>query len=207
MVIADVIASEAELRAVLGVPAPRALDKELSALDVHCQAIISRSPFVLISSCDADGRLDVSPKGDPPGFVQVLDEQTLAIPDRPGNRRADTFCNVLRNPRVGLLFIVPGRQETLRVNGRALIARDRALLERMAVAGKIPQLALIVAVEQAFVHCGKCMIRSRLWDQESWPDLSELPSHGRCLVDQAKLRDAAAEIEASVQQGYRTQLY
>lgn len=203
----EVLSSEEELRAALGHPAPRAVSKELDRLDEHCRTIISRSPFVLISSCDAGGRLDVSPKGDPPGFVQVLDEHTLAIPDRPGNRRADTFGNVLQNPRVGLLFLIPGRQETLRVNGRALIVRDRSLRERMEVAGKVPELALVVTVEQAFVHCGKCMIRARLWDTASWPDLAALPSHGRCLVDQAKLADAAAEVDASVQQGYRTTLY
>jgi PPOX class probable FMN-dependent enzyme len=204
---AEVISSEEELRAVVGLPAPRAVRKEIELLDEHCRTIISRSPFVLISSCDAEGRLDVSPKGDPPGFVQVLDERTLAIPDRPGNRRADTFGNVLQNPRVGLLFIIPGRQETLRVNGRALIVRDTALRERMAVNGKPPELALVVSVEQAFVHCGKCVIRSGLWDKESWPNLQGLPSHARCLVDQAKVADSVEAIEESLRAAYRTKLY
>jgi PPOX class probable FMN-dependent enzyme len=204
---AEVISSEEELRAVVGLPAPRAVRKEIELLDEHCRTIISRSPFVLISSCDAEGRLDVSPKGDPPGFVHVLDERTLAIPDRPGNRRADTFGNVLQNPRVGLLFIIPGRQETLRVNGRALIVRDTALRERMAVNGKPPELALVVSVEQAFVHCGKCVIRSGLWDKESWPNLQGLPSHARCLVDQAKVADSVEAIEESLRAAYRTKLY
>jgi PPOX class probable FMN-dependent enzyme len=203
----DVVTSEARLRAVLGSPAPRAVNKEIARLDEHCRLIISRSPFVLISSCDAQGRLDVSPKGDPPGFVHVLDEQTLAIPDRPGNRRADTFGNVLQNPRVGLLFIIPGRQETLRVNGRALIVRDRPLREKMAVNGKPPELALVVTVEQAFVHCGKCVIRSRLWDRPSWPDLEGLPSHARCLIDQAGVADSVEAIEESIRKGYQTKLY
>ena len=123
MQFAEPITSEEQLRAVTGWPAPRALKKEITTLDVHCRAIIAKSPFVLISSCDAEGRLDISPKGDPPGFVQLLDESTLAIPDRPGNRRADTYRNVLQNPRVGLLFLVPGRNETLRVNGQC---SDRA---------------------------------------------------------------------------------
>jgi PPOX class probable FMN-dependent enzyme len=204
---AEVIESEDQLRSVLGVPAARAVNKEIERLDEHCRLIISRSPFVLISSCDADGRLDVSPKGDPAGFVQVLDERTLAIPDRPGNRRADTFGNVLQNPRVGLLFMIPGRQETLRVNGRAIIVRDRALREQMAVAGKLPELALVVTVEQAFVHCGKCIIRSGLWNKESWPDLEGLPSHARCLVDQAKVADPVEAIEESIRHGYKTRLY
>src|SRR5688572_10076057 len=147
MQFAEPITSEAELRAITGLPAPRALEKELTKLDAHCRAIIAKSSFVLISSSDKDGRLDASPKGDPPGFVQVLDDVTLAIPDRPGNRRADTFRNVLQNPRVGLLFLVPGRNETLRVNGRALIVRDRELRERMTVQGKLPELALVIAAE------------------------------------------------------------
>ena len=207
MQFAEPITSEEQLRAVTGWPAPRALEKELTTLDVHCRAIISKSPFVLISSCDAEGRMDVSPKGDPPGFVQVLDESTLAIPDRPGNRRADTFRNVLQNPRVGLLFLVPGRNETLRVNGRAVIVRDLELRERMTVNGKRPELALVVSAEEVFVHCGKCMLRSRLWDREAWPDVTDLPSHARCLVDHAGLAQPLEAIEASVREGYKNKLY
>lgn len=207
MTFSEVVTSEDELRAILGHPAARAVNKEIARLDVHCCAIISRSPFVLISSSNAEGRLDVSPKGDPPGFVQVLDEKTLAIPDRPGNRRADTFRNVLQNPRVGLLFLIPGRQETLRVNGRAAIVRDLPLRERMAVNGKVPELALVVSVEEAFVHCAKCILRSRLWDRIAWPDVAGLPSHARCLVDHAQLAESVEEIQASVEQGYKTKLY
>lgn len=201
------IQSEDELRAVLGIPAPRAVGKEISRLDEHCRTIIARSPFLLISSCDAQGRMDVSPKGDPAGFVQVLDEHTLVIPDRPGNRRADTFSNVLQQPRVGLLFLVPGRPETLRVSGRAIIVRDRTLRERMAVNAKLPEFALVVTVEQAFVHCGKCMLRSRLWEPASWPDLAGLPSHARCLLEQAKLAETMEEVQASVEQSYTARLY
>jgi len=207
MTFSEIVTSEDELRAVLGYPAARAVNKEIARLDVHCCAIISRSPFVLISSSNAEGRLDVSPKGDPPGFVQVLDEETLAIPDRPGNRRADTFRNVLQNPRVGLLFLIPGRQETLRVNGRAAIVRDLPLRERMAVNGKVPELALVVSVEEVFVHCAKCILRSRLWDRVASPDVAGLPSHARCLVDHAKLAESVEEIQASVEQGYKTKLY
>jgi PPOX class probable FMN-dependent enzyme len=201
------ITNEAELRAILGNPAQRALDKQIDRLDEHCRSIIARSPFVVISSADADGRPDASPKGDQPGFVFVLDEHTLAIPDRPGNRRADTFRNVLANPRVGLLFLVPGRNETLRVNGRASIVRDAALLARMAVQAKVPRLALRVAVEEAFVHCGKCMLRSRLWEPASWPQVSDLPSHARCLLDQAKPAQSLDEVEASVRESYTNGLY
>lgn len=201
------ISSEAELRAVLGQPTQRAIDKQIDRLDEHCRLIISRSPFVVISSADADGRPDASPKGDAPGFVLVLDERTLAVPDRPGNRRADTFRNVLANPRVGLLFLVPGRLETLRVNGRARISTDAVLTKRMAVQEKAPHLALVVAVEEAFVHCGKCMLRSQLWQPASWPAVADLPSHARCLVDQAKPAQSLDEVEASVRESYQTQLY
>jgi PPOX class probable FMN-dependent enzyme len=207
MQFAEPITSEAQLRAITGLPARRALDKELTKLDVHCRAIIAKSSFVLIASSDREGRLDVSPKGDPAGFVQVLDDVTLAIPDRPGNRRADTFRNVLQNPRVGLLFLVPGRSETLRVNGRAQIVRDRELRERMTVQGKRPELALVVTAEEVFVHCPKCMLRSGLWAREAWPDVTDLPSHARCLVDHAGLVQPLQEVEAAVREGIRNTLY
>lgn len=201
------ISSEAELRAVLGEPARRALDKQLERLDDHCRSIIARAPFVVISSADAHGRPDASPKGDAAGFVLVLDERTLAIPDRPGNRRADTFRNVLANPRVGLLFLVPGRVETLRINGRARISREPDLLQRMAVQGRPPLLALVVEVEEGFVHCGKCMLRSRLWEPAAWPTVADLPSHAQCLLDQAKPAQSLEEVEASVRDSYTNQLY
>lgn len=203
----DLICTEEQLRAIIPPPAARAVDKALARLDGHCRAIISRSSFVLIATCDAEGRLDVSPKGDPSGFVQILDDRTLAIPDRPGNRRVDTFRNVLKNARVGLLFVVPGRQETLRVNGRASLVRDAALRERMEVRGKVPELALVVAVEEAFVHCGKCMIRAQLWNPQSWAEVSDLPSHACCLLDQARLAQTIEEVEASVERNYRDGLY
>jgi PPOX class probable FMN-dependent enzyme len=204
---ADIITSEAQLRAIIGAAFPRALRKEITSLDVHCRAIIAQSPFVLISSSDAAGRQDVSPKGDPPGFVQVLDDRTLAIPDRPGNRRTDTFRNVLQNPRVGLLFLVPGRNETLRVNGTATIVRDAGLRERMAVNGKLPELALVVSAEEVFVHCGKCMLRARLWEPDAWTDVTALPSHARCLVDHARMTEPLAEVEETVRENYVRELY
>jgi PPOX class probable FMN-dependent enzyme len=201
------IVTERQLRAVLGHPSPRALDKQIDRLDQHCRDIIACSPFVVVSSADGEGRPDASPTGDAPGFVLPLEERTLANPDRPGNRRADTFRNVLANPRVGLLFLVPGRMETLRINGRARITRDPSLLQKMAVQGKAPLLALVVDVEEAFVHCGKCMLRSRLWEPAAWPAVADLPSHARCLLDQAKPAQSLAEVEASVRESYRSQLY
>lgn len=201
------VSDEAQLRGVIGPPIPRSIQKEITRLDAHCRALIAASPFVLIASSDRAGRMDVSPKGDPPGFVQVLDDATLAIPDRPGNRRADTFANVLQNPGVGLLFVIPGKLETLRVNGRARIVRDAALLDRMAVKGKAPQLALVVTVEQAFIHCGKCMVRSRLWETGSWPDAAGLPSQAQCLVAHGRLSESVEEVQASIEEARRTRLY
>jgi uncharacterized protein len=207
MEFAEVIATEAELRQVIGPPFERSVKKEIARLDTHCRALIAKSPFVLIASGDAAGRMDVSPKGDAAGFVQVLDDETLAIPDRPGNRRADTFINVLQNPGVGLIFLIPGKLETLRVNGRARIVRDLALRERMAVKEKLPQLALVVTVGQAFIHCGKCMLRSRLWQKDAWPDVEGLPSQAQCLVDHAKLTEPLEQVQASIEKSRATGLY
>ncbi|MDB5872547.1 MAG: pyridoxamine 5-phosphate oxidase [Ramlibacter sp.] len=203
----EVVRSEPDLRKILGAPIERSVRKEIARLDAHCRALISRSPFVLVASSNAAGRCDVSPKGDPPGFALVLDDQTLALPERPGNRRADTFANVLENPHVGLLFVIPGKLETLRVNGRAQIVRDAGLRERMCVAGKLPQLALVVSVEQVFIHCGKCMLRAALWNAETWPDAAALPSQAECLVDHAGLSESVAQVEESILRNRRTQLY
>ncbi|MCZ7562759.1 MAG: pyridoxamine 5'-phosphate oxidase family protein [Burkholderiales bacterium] len=203
----EVVTSEAQLRAVTGEPAERAARKQIAFLDAHCRAFIARSPFVLVSSIDADGRMDVSPKGDPPGFVRVLDERTLAIPDRPGNRRADTFRNLLARDAVGLIFLVPGKRETLRVSGRAIVVRDRALRESMAIAGKLPELALVVAVEEAMFHCAKCMIRSNLWNPAAWPDLSGLPTLGEALIAAGHLDATPAALDAQIERDYAAQLY
>ena len=171
------ITSQAQLRELMGEPVhPIVVAKTLSALDIHCRKFIDRSPFVLISSADRDGRMDISPKGDPAGFVQVLDDHTLAIPDRPGNQRFDTLRNLIDNPHVGLIFLIPGKRETLRVSGTARIVTDLALRETMAIKGKSPALVLVVDVEEAFFHCAKCMIRSAMWQPEQWPSLEGLPS-------------------------------
>ena len=193
----DVITDPAQFRGLMGEPPPACVAKTLATLDRHCRAFIARSPFVLIASSNARGRVDVSPKGDAPGFVQVLDDSTLAIPDRPGNRRADTFTNVLENPRVGLIFLVPGKSETLRVSGTARIVRDTDLRESMAARGRTPDFALAVEVDEAFFHCSKCIIRSSLWMPQAWPALDGLPSLAQTMVDAGALPmpvDALAEI-------------
>jgi len=151
---------------VIAPPSDLVTSKEVSELDEHCRNFIARSPFILIASTDGEGSIDISPKGDPAGFVRVLDDRTLAIPDRPGNHRADTFVNVIRHPFVGLIFLIPGTKNTLRVRGRATIVRDLELRETMAVNGRLPELALVVDVTTAYFHCAKCIIRSRLWSDE-----------------------------------------
>src|SRR5688572_22335175 len=154
-----VIDSLEELRSLIEAPPPqaRSLLKERPTLDPHSRAFIAHSPFLLLGTAGADGRCDVSPRGDAPGFVQVLDDRRIVIPERPGNRRLDSLQNLLTNPRVGLLFLIPGRDDTLRVNGRASITRDPGILQRSAVQGKAPLLAIGIEVEQCFFHCAKAM--------------------------------------------------
>ena len=204
----EVISSVEGLVAVLGRPGPRVLAKVTSAIDALSRDFIARSPFVLVASSDGEGNFDVSPKGDPPGFVRVLDGgRALAIPERPGNRRADTFRNVLRNPRVGLIFLVPGKSETLRVSGTASIVRDIELREEMALGGKVPELALVVAVREAFVHCTKCVVRSRLWEPDRWPALDGAPSLAEMMVAHGRLSDTVAEMQQVIDNDANTRLY
>lgn len=203
-----VVTSERELREIVGQPGERTLLKERRQLDAHTRAFIARSPFVLIATAGADGTCDVSPKGDAPGFVTVLDDGRLLIPDRPGNKRLDGMQNLLANPRIGLLFIVPGRDETLRVNGRGWITRDPALLEPMAVNGKRPLLGIGVEVEQAFMHCAKAFIRSHFWHQETWPAPEALPSMAQVLHDQIRPAGVSlADYERDIQEGNVSRLY
>jgi PPOX class probable FMN-dependent enzyme len=204
----DAVTSEEALRALVGKPSELAIRKEISHLDAHCRAFIARSPFVLIATSGAGGRADVSPKGDPPGFVQVLDEHRLVIPDRPGNRRLDGMRNLLENPHVGLLFLIPGLEETLRVNGRAWIVRDEEILARCAVMGKRPTLALGVHAEECFIHCAKALKRSELWQPDRWPDRTGLASPAAMLVDHARPKDMTVpQMERHLQESYAKNLY
>lgn len=204
---AETVTSEAELRALIGYPSEVVVRGRLAALDGHCRAYIAKSPFVVVASADDAGAMDVSPKGDPPGFVRVLDDSTLAIPERPGNRRADTFSNLLRNPHVALIFLIPGKRETLRVSGTAVIVRDRWLCDAMAVAGKSPTCALVVTIREVSIHCAKCIVRSKLWEPSQWPDLDGVPSLARATVDQARLEMTTAEVQAIIDKDERERLY
>ena len=180
------ITSLAELRALAGSPSERAVRKQLDALDVHCRRFVERAPLLMLATSGADGRCDVSPKGDQPGFVAVLDEHTLAIPDRPGNKRFDSLQNILSNRHVGLLFLIPGMDETLRINGTAELVREPALLDQLAVAGKPPLLAIVVHVEEVFLHCGRSSLRAHAWDPARYMPRDELPSLSRMIADQTR---------------------
>ena len=190
-----VVTSEGELRELYGHPGERAVAKEQPIIDQHCRAFIAHAPFLVMGTAGADGRCDVSPKGDAPGFVQVLDEHHLVIPDRLGNNRLDGMRNIVENGHVGLIFFIPGREDTLRVNGRAKIVRDDALLDRLAVAGKRPVTALVVEVEQCFLHCARAFKRAGLWQPERWPDTSTVPSMQRMIWDLLPTKPAGQTVE------------
>lgn len=178
------ITSEAELRDLLGAPMPRSVAKERKALHPLDREWIAASPFLLLATSAADGTCDVSPKGDPAGFVHVIDDTTIAVPERPGNRRADGFLNILSNPHVGLLFLLPGRTDTLRINGRARLLREAPYMDELIVKGHRPQLVIEVAIEQIFHHCAKAFLRSQLWDASTW-DPDALPRHA-CIVKEVQ---------------------
>jgi len=191
----QVVTSVGELGSILGAQFDSQVDKVIDHVDDHCRAWIERSPFVVVATASSAGAMDVSPKGDPPGFVRVLDPKTLAVPDRPGNHRGDSFRNVLENPSVGLMFVVPKRREVLRVAGTAVVTRDDALLASMAVGDKVPALALVVSVREAMFHCGKSMIRSHLWEPEQWGPIDGLPTYAQALVDHAALDTPLDQVE------------
>jgi len=169
------------LREVIGTPTELVLTKIADRLNALTRQFVERSPFVCVATACPDGGLDVSPRGDPPGFVRILDERTLLLPDRPGNRIADTLTNLLEDPRIALLFLIPGIGDTFRVNGRARIVDDAELLAPCAVDGKVPRLGLLVSIEEAYTQCSKALIRSDLWNPEHHVDRSELPSSGAIL--------------------------
>ena len=197
-----------EIRASHEPPSRNAVLKEIAALDDNCRAFIAHSPFLVLATAAADGRCDAAPKGGPPGFVRVLDDERLLIPEAPGNRRFDSLANLLENPRVGLLFCIPGLEETLRVNGDAWLTRDPELLARVELGGKTPKLAIGVRVEQAYLHCGKAFRRSGLWRPDEWPDRSDMPSYAQMLRDHVAEPGLTVEaIEAASEESYTQRLW
>lgn len=196
---AYVIRAEQDLRQHYRVPSQRALDKQLERLEQHGKRFIQHSPFLCISTSSEDGWADCSPKGDAPGFVKILDDQTIAIPDRPGNNRLDSLTNLLANPRIGLVFLIPGVDETLRINGRAEITTDPDLLAGFEVRGKLPTTAIVVHIEEAYLHCPKALIRADLWSrarngQENFPTLTKM------LTDQLGENLEGEELEKAEQE-------
>ncbi len=175
------ISSEHELREVIGSPSELVAGKLADRLNHLIRQFVERSPFVCVATTRPDGGLDVSPRGDPAGFARILDERTLLLPERPGNRIADTLTNLLHDPRIGLLFLIPGVGDSLRVNGRAVIVDDPELLAASAVDGKVPRLGILVSIEEAYTQCSKAVIRSDLWNAERHIDRAELPSGGEIL--------------------------
>ena len=206
-----VIATVSQLQALFPPTHAVAIAKSLNRLDKHAREFIARSPFLCIGTQSPDGLADVSPRGDPCGFVKALDDETLLIPDRPGNNRLDTQSNILTNPAVGLLFMVPGFDDTLRINGTAQVTRDPGLLALLAVNDRLPVTAMVVTISEVYLHCAKAFRRSKLWDPDARQDRSEMPSLLRIISDQTKGAPASFEeqvrIDAGLEESYRTTMY
>jgi PPOX class probable FMN-dependent enzyme len=200
------ITTEAELREVLGEPGPRSVLKERKTLHERDKQWLAASSFCLIGTAAADGTCDVSPKGDPAGFVHVIDDTTISVPERPGNRRGDGYSNIVSNPHVGLLFMIAGRTDTLRINGRAHLVTDAPYFDDMMVKGHRPILAIVVEIEQVFYHCSKAFLRSQLWQPETWqPDA--LPSRARIVKDTQPTTETLEELEEAYGPAYLKGLY
>ncbi|CAM3336797.1 pyridoxamine 5'-phosphate oxidase family protein [Paenibacillus lupini] len=204
----QMIHTEAELRSLIGFPSELVEHKVIPAIDHNCRDFINKSPFVFLSTSDSHGKCDVSPRGDAPGFVHVLDDKHLVIPERPGNKRIDTLRNILSNPHIGMEFLIPGLGETLRINGRASITKDMELLKLMAVKERIPLIGIIVEVEECYLHCAKAFFRSQLWKPETWLNKEQLPSPAKIISEHAKIDGATPEvIAARLDDGYKNRLY
>ena len=205
------IADEQSLRGLFEPTHSLAVLKCQETLGEHAREFIRRSPFLCIGTQNLEGKADVSPRGDPCGFVQVFDERTLAIPDRPGNNRLDTLSNIIANPNVGLLFIVPGFDDTLRVNGRATLTRDPELLKRMSIAERTPRLAIVIRVTEVFMHCAKAFRRSHLWDPAHFQRRAEMPSLIKIILDETTgapaSKDEMQRMDDQLEQDYRRTLY
>ena len=208
-----VIGNEAKLRDIMGPTMDLAIHKSRPKLDQHCKEFIGRSPFLCIGTSNAQGKADVSPRGDPVGFVQVIDDNHLFIPDRPGNNRLDTMTNITENPNIGLLFFIPGFNDTLRVNGKARIVQDEALAENAKIRGKAPKVGIMVEVQEAFLHCAKAFKRSNLWDPSSYQKREEMPSLAHMILEQVAppekppTEHEIKEADEFVEDNYKTGLY
>ncbi len=202
----DGIQDQIGLRGLYGEVGSLAAKKLMTRLDTHCRHFISLAPFLVLATADAAGRGDASPRGDAPGFVRVLDDNTLLLPDRPGNNLIDSYTNIMAHPGIGLIFLVPGINETLRVNGHATVTTDATLLSDCAAQGKQPRAGLLIAVEEVFFHCAKALIRSKLWDASRHVPRASFPTLGKIIADQTNATDAA-DADLRIEDSYRTRLY
>jgi len=196
-----------ELRELYEEPIDRALRKQIDQLDDHCREYIGCSPFALLATSSPDGRCDVTPRGGPPGFCRVLDDGRLAIPDVKGNRRLDSLTNIVENPYAGLLFLIPGMQETLRVNVAAMLTREAAIVDAVSSPGKPAILAVVIEPEEVFMHCAKAFIRSALWAPETWPAADERPLAAAIMRDHMRSELSVEEVQAQSLESIRTRLY
>jgi PPOX class probable FMN-dependent enzyme len=204
----NLVTSAEELAGLIGVPGELVIKKQLSQLDAHMRRFIAESPFLLIGTVGRDGSCDISPRGDAPGVATVLDDRTLLIPERRGNRRADSLRNIIETGRAALLFLIPGVGETLRVNGRACVIRDEEVLAPLAVEGKRPLVGIVVEVEECFLQCAKAVIRSKLWDARAAARESKLPDLAEILSDQTRIEGQTAEsLRRMIEDSYRNHLY
>ncbi len=200
------ITTKEDLKLHYGDVSPRAAATEQTKLDQHFRHFISLSPFIVIATADKNGKSDASPKGDAPGFVEVIDDKTLLIPDRPGNNRTDSLLNILENPEVGLIFFIPGLRETMRINGSCEILKDQEVLADLSAHNKPPLSAIKVTVREAYMHCGKAVIRAKLWDDNYKIDRSDFPSLGKTLSDQIGNMDTD-QADQSIEDAYKKTLY
>lgn len=204
----DVVNDEVEIRSIIADQFTSQQGKIVNHIDDHIRLWIERSPFLTLATYNSAGQVDISPKGDPAGFVKVLDDKTLAIPDRPGNHRFDTFLNILETGRIAVMFMVPNRREVVRVNGSAQVVRDLPLRMSMSIKGRVPDFALLVRVEEAFYHCGKAILRSGLWAPDKALSTDGLPTYAEAVFDQAKITDRSlAELEVAFQRNETHRLY
>lgn len=204
----DIVSTEEQLISIVGIPGNLVKNKVINHLDEHCVNFLSLSPFCLISTSDKYGQCDVSPRGDKPGFALILDKKRLVLPERPGNRRVDSMRNIISNPSVGLLFLIPGLGETLRINGRACLIKDNELLDKMSENEKKPVIGIAVEVEECYIHCAKAFKRSGLWEPDTWEEKDNLPSAAKILSNHAKLANLnPQEIESILVKDYKEQLY
>ncbi|NNF79861.1 MAG: pyridoxamine 5'-phosphate oxidase family protein [Rhizobiales bacterium] len=203
----DPVTTQDQLRDVLGTPSPIARDKVIDHIDSYCAEFIEHAPFVVLSTRGERGEMDLSPRGDPAGFVKIIDERTLAVPDRLGNNRADTFVNLLANPEIGLIFLVPGKRETLRVSGKGLLVRDGDLRASLAHKDKVPHLVLVVEVKRVMFQCAKCMVRSKLWQPDSWANVSGMSSLAEAIKVHSQLQESVAEIDEVITRSSAERLY